>query len=201
MTEQSTEQNNNPEQSEQSTSPDMTQADKVRESMKGQILEERNARIALEQKLASREQADKDAEKKELEAKEQYKTLLEQTQAEYTAKEADYQTKQAQLENKYDSLLQDTAIVKAGVTDELTILGLKAKYASTEDAPIFADWLTDQNIVKDTGRPSGNAGNVSTKGIEPAQIPTTYAETSNMTREQKAQARQVIRDNARNSFG
>jgi hypothetical protein len=178
------------------------QVDKVRESMAKQITEERNARLELEKQLEQRNQLEQEQENERLKANEEYKTLLEKRELELKEKDELLATTEKSLTQKYNELLQDNAIVKMGITDEIQILGLKAKYSRAEDAPDFSEWLTAQNIdTKPSGKSSGTVGTISTKTNEPTTIPLTHAEASNMTREQKAQARQALRDRARGIIG
>jgi DNA repair exonuclease SbcCD ATPase subunit len=196
------EQTNQTEQTNEEPSNPKEQVEKVRESMKKQITEERNARLELEKQLEQRNQQEQEQEDERLKANEEYKALLEKREEELRAKDELLQTTEQSLTQKYNELLQDNAIVKMGITDEIQILGLKAKYSRAEDAPDFSEWLTAQNIdTKPTGKSSGTVGSISTKTNDPVNVPLTHAEARNMTREQKAQARQALRDRARGIVG
>ena len=161
MAEQTTEQNNNPEP-EKSYSKE--QYNGLRDNFVGQINELKGQLDSLNKEREERASKDSEIETQRLKANDDYKAIIEKNQAEYQSKEEEYKANQAQLQNQFTSLQQDNALVKSGITDEIQILGLKAKYQGTDDAPDFADWLASQDLVtKDTGRPSGNAGNVSSK--------------------------------------
>ena len=161
MTESTTEQNNNPE-------PDKSYSKEQYDGLKSNLVNEiRELKGQLDIHSKEREERaakDSEIETQRLKANDDYKAIIEKNQAEYQAKEDEYKANQTQLQNQFTSLQQDNALVKSGITDEIQILGLKAKYQGTDDAPDFADWLASQDLVsKDNGRSSGNAGNVSTK--------------------------------------
>jgi len=161
-----TEENNNTTQTnpEQAKSYSKEQYDGLRDNFVGQIGDLKTQLETLTKERDERVQADSQAETERLKEQENYKALLEKSQSEYQAKIDELTSNETALKSQFQSLQQDNALVTAGITDEIQILGLKAKFQSAENAPDFAEWLTAQDLAtKDTGRSSGNAGNVSAK--------------------------------------
>ena len=140
------------------------QYDGLKGNLVNQISELKTQLDTFSKEREDRAAADSEAETQRLKANDDYKAIIKKNQSEFAAKEEEYKANEVQLQNQFTSLQQDNALVKNGITDEIQILGLKAKYASTEDAPVFGEWLTAQEIApKDNGRSSGNAGNVNSK--------------------------------------
>ena len=88
-------------------------------------------------------QAEREAQEAERMAKrEEWKALSEQQADKLLKVEAIHQETVGSLQAEINTMKQDSAIAKAGVTDELAILGLKMKYSLLgEEAPPMEDWL------------------------------------------------------------
>lgn len=141
------------------------QYDGLKNNLVNQIGELRSELDAFNVERDERAKADADAENARLIENNQHKELLEKSQAEWQA-ERDELTKgiETMKAEKFNMGLDNT-LVKSGITDEIQILGLKAKYSSTPDAPDFAEWLTAQKISP-KGVSSGTVGTVSASATE-----------------------------------
>lgn len=190
MTEETTETTTTETQDDKSYSKE--QYDGLKSNLVNQISERDNRLKELETAEAQRVEADKLAESEKLAQNNQHKELLEKSQAEWQA-ERDELTKSIEtMKTEKFNMGLDNTLISNGITDEILILGLKAKYKSTEDAGDFAEWLTAQDLApKDQGRSSGNAGKVSGKALD--SLEQRLASTDPKVK-QKALAEQLAKD-------
>ena len=191
----------------QTNEPEQTYTKEQMESLRSNIGAEaakyKDELSELRQQLEARTNADAEAERKQLEEQGKIKELLEQERGTFaTEKEAD-QKRIADLRSELDNTKQDAALAIAGVKDEIRIEGLKAIYTRTPEAGTFAEFLQTQNITPDRapGKPSGAVGTVPQGGDAQVYVPTSHEEARGMTREQKAQAREAIRNQGRGIVG
>lgn len=177
------------------------QYNSLKGNLVGQIGELKNELGTFKSQAEERAKQDAELENQRLAENNQHKELLEKSQSDWN-NERDELTKQIEsFKVKETNMIQDNVLLTNGITDEIQILGLKAKYRGTEDAPDFGEWLTTQNLVPENkGKPSGNTGHVKQSSVNQVNIPTTHAEAQGMTREQKAKAREAIRANARSGL-
>lgn len=198
MTEQTTE--TTTEQSTETTEQktyDREYVDNVRKGLSSQVTEARTELETLRSQLAEREAADASAKEAQLKEQNEFKTLYEAQQEETATLKATFEAERTALQTAQNQLVQDNALIAAGVKDPVQIAGLKAIYSGTADAPDFAEWLTTQNVAVEKGRPSGAVGSVAQGAAGEVRVPMTHDEAKGMTREQKAAARRVILERGR----
>lgn len=177
--------------------------DNLRKGVSTEVTEARTELETLRAQVAERTAADEAAKSKELEEQGKFQELLTAKEQALSEQTAAFQAKEQAYQKQLASVQQDNVLATSGITDPVTIAGLKALYASTEDAPDFAEWITAQNLAptKPAGKPSGAVGNVSQTPSEPMAILKTQADVAGMTREQKAEYRQALKQSARATFG
>lgn len=159
------EQTNEQQQTETETKTySKEQYDSLKGNLVGQIGDLKGELETFKTQSEERAKQDADAENARLAENNQHKELLEKSQSDWNA-ERDELTKQIEsFKVKETNMIQDNVLLTNGITDEIQILGLKAKYRGTKDAPDFGEWLTTQNLAPENkGKSSGNVGNVSSK--------------------------------------
>ncbi len=129
------------------TQEDIDRAESAKSNQTKQIVEQRK-QIEQLQKDAETKRTAEDAKKnEELLANQKYKELAAKAVKTSETNEAKYKTDLQTLETKIKNMEIDSAIASTGITQELTILGLKAKYNALDvvegtTAPAIGDWLT-----------------------------------------------------------
>jgi hypothetical protein len=200
-----TEETNNTPQPTEETPRTYSQeyVDNLRKGVSTEVTEARTELETLRAQVAERTAADEAAKAKKLEEQGKFQELLTAKEQALTEQTAAFEAKEQAYQKQIASVQQDNVLANSGIADPVTIAGLKALYASTEDAPNFAEWITAQNLAptKPTGKPSGAVGNVAQTPSEPTAMPMTHADVAGMTREQKAQIREAVRANARGNLG
>ena len=81
------------------------------------------------------------AERERLAKNEEYKTLAEQLEEQVKTTKSKYESEVANLQAQINSMNQDAAITKAGISDEFAILGIKTKYSLLDSPPPMEEWL------------------------------------------------------------
>ncbi len=155
--------NNNEEQENSTETKTYTKEDMDRKSNNfiKQITDLNAVVKTLQEESMQRKEQDDAAESDKLKANEDYEALIAKMKTDSQAKYDEYEKNNGVLQSQLTEQAQDNIIMGTGIKDEFVILGLKAKYASTEDAPEFGEWLKSQDLkpVK-SGQPSGSVGTI-----------------------------------------
>ena len=158
MSEENKEQNNE-QQTTETTTYTQEQADQLVKEAQGKLRSSIGEQIkqAIEQDRAERA---KQQEQEQLAEQSKFKELLESERNDWTSQKTELESKLKSLEMEKKDAVQNSTLAKLGVTDEITMLGLKTKYSTLEDAPDFSEWLPTQIKEAPRGRSTGSVGSV-----------------------------------------